>query len=222
MASSRRWISRGLAGLGLTVLGVMAAACGVPQFTYVANSSSQTYFKVPDGWHKISDTALANALGGGGSGTVPNGVWSVGYDGSAVPSAAHIFGASSTAPFALALVEPLSAAASNSMSYNTLRDVFLPVTSATRQNAARRGFPLTGFHLLQDSVLTPGQGVHGVRDIFSYTFPGGTTDTFDQIAFTNADDTKLYLLVLHCTASCYTRHASEIDTVMNSFTVRSS
>jgi len=222
LASRRRWISRGLAGLGLTVLGVMVAACGAPQFTYVANSASQTYFKVPGGWHKMSDTAMAHALGGGNSATVPNGVWSVGYDGSAAPSPAHIFGASSTQPFVLALVEKLSAAASNSMSYNSLRDVFLPVTSADRQSAAKGGFQLTGFHLLLDSVLTPGQGVHGVRDIFDYTFPNGTTDTFDQVAFTNADNTKLYLLVLHCTASCYARHASEIDTVMTSFTVRSS
>lgn len=222
MASSRKWVIRGLAGLGLTVIGVMLAACGAPQFTYVANSASQTYFKVPNGWHKISDAELAHALGGGGSATVPSTVWSVGYDGSMAPSAGHIFGASTTQPFALALVEPLNAAASNSMSYNSLRDVFLPVTSPTRQSAARNGFPLTGFHLLRDSVLTPGQGVHGVRDIFDYTFPDGNTDTFDQIAFTNADATKLYLLVLHCTAICYQKHTSEIDIVMNSFTVRSS
>ena len=222
MASRSRWISTGLAGLGLTVIGVMVAACGAPQFTYVANSASQTYFKVPNGWHKMSDTALARALGGSNSATIPNGVWSVGYDGSAVPSAAHILGASATQPFVLALVEPLSAAAMNAMSYNTLRDVFLPVTPADRQSAAGRGFGLTGFHLLQDAVLTPGQGVHGVRDIFNYTFPNGSTDTFDQIAFTNANATRLYLLVLHCTASCYTKHASEIDTVMKSFTVRSS
>jgi hypothetical protein len=215
-------MSRALAGLGLTVIGVMVAACGAPQFTYVANSASQTYFKVPNGWHKISDAALAHALGGGSSASAPSGVWSVGYDGSTIPSSTHIFGASASQPFALALVEPLSSAASNSMSYNSLRDVFLPVTSTTRQSAAKSGFPLTGFHLLQDSVLTPGQGVHGVRDIFDYTFPDGNIDTFDQVAFTNADDTMLYLLVLHCTASCYAKHTSEIDTVMKSFTVRSS
>ena len=215
-------MTRGLAGLGLTVIGVMVAACGAPQFTYVANSASQTYFKVPNGWHKMSDAALAHALGGGGSATVPNGVWLVGYDGSVAPSSMDILGASGSQPFAMALVEPLNAAASNAMSYNSLRDVFLPVTSAARQSDAKSGFPLTGFRLLRDSVLTPGQGVHGVREIFDYTFPDGHTDTFDKIAFTNADATKLYLLVLHCTASCYAKYASEIDTVMNSFTVRSS
>jgi hypothetical protein len=222
LASRSSWINRVLAGLGLTVIGAMVAACGAPQFTYVANSDSQTYFKIPNGWHKMSDTAMAHALGGNNSATIPNGVWSVGYDGSTMPSATHILGASATQPFVLALVERLSAAASNEMSYNTLRDVFLPVTAVDRQSAVRRGFQLTGFHLLQDSVLTPGLGVHGVRDIFNYTFPNGSTDTFDQIAFTNANATKLYLLVLHCTASCYQKHASEIDTVMSSFTVRSS
>ncbi|MGN6177048.1 MAG: hypothetical protein ACTHPS_29455, partial [Streptosporangiaceae bacterium] len=70
-------------------------------------------------------------------------------------------------------------------------------------------------------VLTPGQGVHGVRVTFNYTFPDGSTDTFDQVAFTNSDDTQVYLLVLHCLASCYQQNHSAIDTVMTSFTVRS-
>jgi hypothetical protein len=132
-----------------------------------------------------------------------------------------VFGAVTPQPFAFALVEPLSSAASSSMSYNELRDIFLPVTSASRQNAVRGGFPLTGFHLLRNSVLTQEQGVHGVRVTFNYTFPNGTADTFDQVAFTNADNTEIYLLVLHCTAACYQQHHSEIDTVMQSFTIRS-
>jgi hypothetical protein len=60
-----------------------------------------------------------------------------------------------------------------------------------------------------------------VRDTFDYTFPDGSTDTFDQVAFTNADDTEIYLLVLHCTATCYQHNQGMIDTVMKSFTVRS-
>jgi hypothetical protein len=107
------------------------------------------------------------------------------------------------------------------MSYNQLRDIFLPVTSATRQSARQSGFPLTGFQLLRNTVLTQEQGVHGVRVTFDYTFPNGSTDTFDQVAFTNADNTEVYLLVLHCTSTCYQRHHSEIDTVMQSFTIRS-
>jgi hypothetical protein len=215
-------MSKGLAGLWLILIVVMVAACGAPQYTYVANSDGHAFFKVPAGWQKISDSALASALHGGGSSSQqPSGVWSVGYDGSTAPSASHVFGSVVPQPFAFALTEPLSSAASNSMSYNELRDIFLPVTSASRQSAKNSGFPLTGFHLLRDTVLTPGQGVHGVRETFNYTFPDGSTDTFDQVAFTDANDTMIYLLVLHCLATCYQRHHGEIDTVMTSFTVRS-
>ena len=210
-----------LAGLWLVLTVIMVSACGAPQYTYVANSDQHAYFKVPAGWHKISDSALAAALRGGSGSTTPAGVWSAGYDGSTAPSASHVFGSVVPQPFAFALVESLSSAASSSMSYNELRDIFLPVTSATRQNAAKSGFPLTGFHLLRNTMLTPGQGVHGVRVTFNYTFPDGSTDTFDQVAFTNSNDTEIYLLVLHCLASCYQRNHGQIDTVMNSFTVRS-
>jgi hypothetical protein len=214
-------MNRVLAGLWLVVMVVMVSACGVPQYTYVSNSTSGTYFKVPNGWHKISDSALAKALQGGNSSAEPSGVWSAGYDGSSAPSASHLFGSIVPQPFAFALVEPLSSSASAGMSYNELRDIFLPVTSASRSNAAKSGFPLTGFQLLRNAVVTSGQGVHGVRVTFDYTFPDGSTDTFDQVAFTNADNTEIYLLVLHCTASCYHRNQSMIDTVMQSFTVRS-
>ena len=212
---------RGLAGLWLVLIVVMVSACGAPQYTFVASSDSHAFFKVPGGWHKISDSALVHALRGSSSSAEPVGVWAAGYDGSPAPSATHVFGAVVPQPFAFALVEPLSSAASSSMSYNQLRDIFLPVTSASRQSAAQGGFPLTKFHLLRNTVLSQEQGVHGVRVTFDYTFPNGTADTFDQVAFTNADNTEIYLLVLHCTVTCYQHNHSEIDTVMQSFTIRS-
>ena len=63
--------------------------------------------------------------------------------------------------------------------------------------------------------------MHGVRETFDYTFTGGTTDTFDEVTLTNADQTVVYLLVLHCTTSCYSTDQSEINDVMSSFTIRS-
>ena len=163
-------MNRALAGLWLVVMVVMVAACGAPQFTYVSNSSAHAYFKVPAGWRKLSDSALAAVLRGGSSGE-PTGVWSVGYDGSSSPSASHVFGSVVPQPFAFALVEPLNSTASAGMSYNGLRDVFLPVTSATRATAAKSGFPLTGFHLLRNDVLTQGQGVHGAVSYTHLTLP---------------------------------------------------
>ena len=211
-------MSRGRAiRLGMMLLALLVTGCAAPQFTYVTNSSQHTYFKVPGGWEQITSSALYAAV----RSQPQNGVWSVGYDGDTKPAAGHVLGATDAAPFAYSVVAPVNQATTNSLSYNELRDFFLPVTAVGRATAAKSGFPLTNFHLLRDSMLTLAQGVHGVRVTFEYTYPGVGTNTFDQVALTNADDTEVYLLLVHCLASCYSKHQSEIDTVMNSFTVRS-
>ena len=225
--AQRRWlvkytarrIARWTAWL-LVLPPLAVAGCAAPQFTYVADSSAKTYFKVPNYWHKIDDNSLAAQLQSSGF-TTGGAIWDEGYDAAGMPSATHVLSSSVSKPFALALVAPLSTAATNAMSYNLLRDFILPVTSTSRQNAARSGFPLTKFQLLSDSVIKPGIGVHGVREVFSYTYPNGATDTFDQVALTNSDDTMVYLLLVHCLSTCYSKNTSAINTVMQSFTVRS-
>jgi hypothetical protein len=214
-------LARAAAGWLVLALAAGAAGCAAPQYTYVADSAASTYFKVPYGWHKIASPSLAAQFKGVLGSPGAHGVWDVAYDAAATPSAAHVTSPDITQPFAFALVFPLSPAASNAMSYNGLRDLVLPVTQAARQAAAAHGFPLSHFRLLRDSVLTPGQGIHGVRVTFDYTYPDGSTDTFDQVALTNATDTRVYLLVVHCLAACYRQHYREINTVMTSFTVRS-
>lgn len=204
-------------GLVLAVLALLVTGCAAPQFTYVTNSGAHTYFKVPSGWSQIKSSALAAAV----KTTSNSSVWSVGYDGDMRPAAGHVLGATNGAPFAYSVVAPVNQATTNALSYNQLRDFFLPVTAADRATAAKSGFPLTSFHLLRDTTLMTAQGVHGVRVTFEYTYPGAGTNTFDQVALTNADDTEVYLLLVHCLASCYSKHQSQIDTVMNSFTVRS-
>ena len=204
-------------GLGMMLLALVVTGCAAPQFTYVTNSGEHTYFKVPDGWSQIKSSALYAAT----KSTPSSSVWSVAYDADLRPAANHVLGATDAAPFVYSVVAPVNQTTSNALSYNGLRDFFLPVTAAGRASAAKSGFPLTGFHLLRDAMMTPGQGVHGVRVTYQYTYPGVGTNTFDQVALTNADDTEVYLLFVHCLASCYSKHQSQIDTVMNSFTVRS-
>ena len=201
------------------IAGLAVAGCAAPQFKYAVDSSANTYFKVPHQWHEISDSSLSVELSRNGftAGTP----WEVGYDASTAQSSSHAVSAAVTQPVAQALVAPLTQAAASAMSYNLLRDFILPVTPTQRQAAAKNGFPLTGFKLYRDSVITLASGVHGVREIFSYTYPGGHSDIFDQLALTNANATMVYLLLVHCQSSCYSKNASQIDTVMTSFTVRS-
>jgi hypothetical protein len=194
-------------------------ACGAPAYTYVADSSAGTYYKVPTGWHKISQDDLNKALQAIGGSSA--GVWSTAFDAAAPPSANHFLEGNVTQPFVFAEVGSLSQTASAELSYNMLRDFILPVTANSRSADAQTGFQLTNFKQLRDQMLTTSQGVHGVRETFQYTFPGGVSDTFDEDVLTNANQTQVYFLLVHCTNSCYTQNQSNIDTVMSSFTVGS-
>jgi hypothetical protein len=210
--------AKGLVGGCALLLGVTVTGCGAPQYTYVANSSQSTYFKVPYGWHKIDAGALQKAvqaaLGSGGPG------WQVAYQAGKAPTANDFLSFGADQPFVFAEIGSLTATSSQQLSYDSLRDFFLPVSSTARQSEPA-GYPLTGFKQIRDQVLTPGQGVHGVRETFDYTYQG-STDTFDEIALTNAEDTVVYFMVLHCTTSCYSTDQTQINDVMSSFTIRSS
>jgi hypothetical protein len=200
-------------------MSITLSACGAPQYTYVADSSAGTYYKVPYSWHQISQQALNAALAAaGGSGA---GVWSTAFDAGTSPSATHFLAPEVAQPFVFAEVGTLSPTASNELSYNMLRDFMLPVTSNSRQADAASGFPLTNFKQLRDQTINGKQGVHGVRETFQYTFPNGIADTFDEDVLTNADQTVVYFLMVHCTNSCYSQNQNNIDTVMSSFTVGS-
>jgi len=197
----------------------MTTACSAPQFTYVTNSADHTYFKVPHGWHEINQSSLSREVSIGSQ----SGSWSVAYDDATAPSAAHLFADATGRPFAWALVENLTSAQRNSISYDGLRNFILPVTSSARQSATSQsgGFALTHFQSLSDTVLTPGQGIRGVRVIYDYQYPDGTVETFDQVAYMNANASQVYVLFMHCTDVCYAQDEGQIDTIMKSFTVRS-
>ncbi len=215
MASKAHRVAKGLVGGCALLLGVALSGCAAPQFTYVANSGASTYFKVPYSWHQISPSSLASELKAA-TGNSGGGAWTVAYEAGGKPTAGDFLSFGASQPFVFAEVGQLSSTASNALSYDSLRDIFMPVTSTARQNAPG----LTGFTQIRDQVLALRQGVHGVRETFDYNF-AGDSDTFDEIALTNADQTVVYLLVLHCTTSCYSSDQTEINDVMSSFTIRS-
>jgi hypothetical protein len=220
LASMAHRVAKGLVGGCAVLLGVTVTGCGAPQYTYIANSNANTYFKVPYGWHQIGAPELANeykAVTGASTSA-----WMVAYEPGTHPTAGDFLSFGTSRPFVFAEIGQLTSTGSQALSYDSLRDLFgLPVSTAARQSVPTT-FPLTDFQQLRDEVLTPGhQGVHGVRETFNYTDPGVASDTFDEIALTNADQTEVYLLVIHCTTACYSTDQAVINDVMTSFTIGS-
>jgi hypothetical protein len=215
---STRGLVGGLALLVATSLAMVSlSGCGAPAYTYVADSASSTYYKVPTRWHQVSQASLDQVLTSGGGST--SGIWLAGFDAGKSPSAYTVLSNSPADPVVLSEVRQLKQNEINSVSYDWLRNFLLPVTSTARQNDAASGDTLLrGFKQSRDDTITGTNGVHGVRETFQYTI-SGVSDTFDEVVLTNADQTVVYLLTVHCTSTCYTQNESDINTVMSSFTV---
>ena len=199
----------------LIIVGLAAVGCAAPQYTYVTDSADNAYFKVPPGWREVSPSSLQQAEGTQSQeGTY---LWSAAYDDTSKPSVSNIFSAS-PAPVAYSSVVGLSAAERNDLSFNSMRDLLLPVTSAARKAAAANHEELSGFASLSDQVLTNNNNDRGIREIFDYDL-GTTLETFDLTVMVNSPTTKLYFLLVHCTATCFAANYHQIEAVVGSFTV---
>lgn len=199
----------------LIIVGLSVAGCFAPGYTYVADSSDNAYFKVPPSWHEVSPSSLQAVQGAGGSqGTY---LWSRAYDDSATPSVKHVF-SSSARPVAYASVLALSSSERDVVSFNSMRDLLLPVTSTARSAASAAHAGFSGFQSLADEVVMDSHHDRGIREIFDYNL-GFTPETFDLTVMVNSSTTKLYFLLVHCMTTCFATNYPEIEKVVGSFTV---
>jgi hypothetical protein len=202
--------------VALVLVGLLAAGCSLaPQYTYISDSADKAYFKVPPSWHQVNESSLQSAEGT--SSQEGSYLWSEAYDASSQPSVDHVFSATEK-PVAYASVISLSSDERNDISFNSMRDLLLPVTSEARKAAADDHESLSGFASLSDQVITNSSNDRGIREIFDYDL-GVTPETFDLTVMTNAATTKLYFLLVQCAATCFSTNYPEISQVVNSFTV---
>jgi len=198
----------------LIIVGLTVAGCLSPSYTYVADSSDNAYFKVPPGWHEVSPSSLQQIQGQSTQGTY---LWSRAYDDSNSPSVKDVF-SSSLKPVAYASVLRLSATQAADVSFNSMRDLLLPVTSTARNAASAAHVALSGFQLLSDQTVTDSHHDRGIREIFDYNL-GVIPETFDLTVMTNSDTTKLYFLLVHCQTGSFAANYPQIEKVVGSFTI---
>jgi hypothetical protein len=214
-----RVLRRTAAAVPALAAALLLSACGAPAYTYVKNSGEHTYVKFPSSWHLIDTDDLNDAIGiDPAEDQKSNGIWVEGYDAAAVPSALHLFGSSSPAPAALVSVQDVPQTSRGGLSLDALRDLFFPVSPSARQSSTNT--QLSGFGLLTDDVLTPGDGLRGVHTVYRYSLGGGPPQMLDQTAYLNDDASKIYVLLVRCSTTCYKDRRGEIENVVSSFTIR--
>jgi hypothetical protein len=203
---------------------LVLAGCGAAQYTYVTNSEDRTYLRIPATWQQIDERSLQDALGIDPTvDPAAAGFWLQGYDADASPSAAHLVGPHAEAPALFVSVQQVPPAARGQVSLDYMRDVFYPVSpSGQEQLAQNPASPFTGFTVMDDEVLTPGDGLRGVHSVYKFRLMDGPVQVFDQIVYTNDDASKIYIFFVRCSAECYEQRQQEIGNVVSSFTVRES
>jgi hypothetical protein len=199
------------------IVGLSATSCAAPQYTYVADYGDNSYFKVPPNWHQVNQNSLQSLAGPSING-VGNYLWARGYDSATNPAAQHVLAFTTPVPVVFAGVLSLSSGGRSALSLNAMRDLFLPVTSTTRQAAAQAGAQFTGFKSESDQVITDSHGDRGINEIFDYTF-NGLPETFDLTVMTDSNTTKLYFLMVQCLEPTFASDYSQISQVVGSFTV---
>jgi hypothetical protein len=197
----------------LLVLAGALTACGAPSHTFVASPDDDMVLKLPRSWSTLRDNPSADSATG-----QPDGGWLAVFDAATAPDIKHVdLDSDVKEPVAYAQVSVLSGDQASGMNGDKLRDLLLPFTAATRAQYATDRRAATFKQIADYDVRAPaGSGVHVV---FSYDLGKGR-EVFDQTALLGSKRTRVYLLLIRCSQSCYDSHKAQIDDVVAHFTVK--
>jgi hypothetical protein len=204
-----------LLGIAL-VLGL--TACGESSKLYPASKSEGVFFSVPTNWKALSTASLNKYEK---ESTEPEGAarqalvkWQIAYTTNKKLKVSEVFNLTAPAqPLVFARVRDLESSEINSVSYNTLRDVIVPVTSII--NGDDPSAP--DFQILVDQEVVQ-KGARGVQTVYSFSIDD-KEQTINQTSLMSNDRTTMYIFVVRCTTECYAKNKKKIEEIVSSFTV---
>jgi hypothetical protein len=204
-----------LLGIAL-VLGL--TGCGESSKLYPASKSEGVFFSVPTNWKALSTASLNKYEK---ESTEPEGAarqalvkWQIAYTTSKKLKVSEVFNLTAPSqPLVFARVRDLESSEINSVSYNTLRDVIVPVTSII--NGDDPSAP--DFQILVDQEVVQ-KGARGVQTVYSFSIDD-KEQTINQTSLMSNDRTTMYIFVVRCTTECYAKNKKKIEEIVSSFTV---
>ena len=206
-----------IAFLGIAlVLGL--TGCGESSKLYPASKSEGVFFSVPTNWKALSTASLNKYEK---ESTEPEGAarqalvkWQIAYTTNKKLKAAEVFNLTAPSkPLAFARVRDLESSEINSVSYNTLRDVIVPVTQIIEGDDPSA----PDFQILVDQEVVQ-KGARGVQTVYSFSIDG-REQTINQTSLMSNDRTTMYIFVVRCTTECYNKNKKKIEEIVSSFTV---
>ena len=204
-----------LLGIAL-VLGL--TGCGESSKLYPASKSEGVFFSVPTNWKALSTASLNKYEK---ESTDPEGAarqalvkWQIAYTTNKKLKVPEVFNLTAPSqPLVFARVRDLESSEINSVSYNTLRDVIVPVT----QIIAGDDPSAPDFQILVDQEVVQ-KGARGVQTVYSFSIDD-KEQTINQTSLMSNDRTTMYIFVVRCTTECYAKNKKKIEEIVSSFTV---
>jgi hypothetical protein len=204
-----------LLGIAL-VLGL--TGCGESSKLYPASKSEGVFFSVPTNWKALSTASLNKYEK---ESTEPEGAarqalvkWQIAYTTNKKLKVPEVFNLTAPSqPLVFARVRDLESSEINSVSYNTLRDVIVPVT----QIIAGDDPSAPNFQILVDQEVVQ-KGARGVQTVYSFSIDD-KEQTINQTSLMSNDRTTMYIFVVRCTTECYAKNKKKIEEIVSSFTV---
>ena len=161
----------------LLALTLLLSGCATSKI-YAKDKIDGAYFTVPNGWVKIDQSALskreAQSTVAGATDRLALVTWQEAYFQKGKLEPADIYSLKAPAsPLVYVRVRNLSADEVQSVSYNSLRDIIVPLTDwITKSTDSSK------FNLLDDYEVAD-KHVHGIRSIYSFKGTDGVEQTIE-------------------------------------------
>ena len=204
--------------LPFVVIALGLTGCASTQL-YAKNKSEGVYFTVPNGWKKISQKDLAKreseSKAAGAADRLSLVSWQEAYSKGGEAKPEDVFSLKAPqSPLVYVRVRNLSPEEVQSVSYNSLRDIIVPLTDWISKGNESQNFVLENdFEEVKDRA-------RGVHEIFSFTGMDGVDQTINQIALVSDDRTKLYVLLIRANSKDFQANNLELKKIADSFTIR--
>lgn len=195
---------------------LVLAACGSSGYHYVKSSEDRTFFKVPADWELYDNEALLDAarsdLSDAELDEVRQTQWATVFDGHPTPALAHVANKAPGYPVGRAIVQDLSPESADGVSLMSLRNLFYEIDTKLEEETAE---------VISYEPVERDGGFHGSHLVARLTTASGDI-VVNQIALLDQATTKVYALAVACSVKCYDDNESEIEQVMDSWTVEES
>ena len=209
---------RSMVALLGTALVLGLTGCGESSKLYPASKSEGVFFSVTTSWKALSTASLNKYEK---ESTEPEGAarqalvkWQIAYTTNKKLKVSEVFNLTAPSqPLVFARVRDLESSEINSVSYNTLRDVIVPVTSII--NGDDPSAP--DFQILVDQEVVQ-KGARGVKTVYSFSIDD-REQTINQTSLMSTDRTTMYIFVVRCTTECYAKNTKKIEEIVSSLTV---